>query len=289
MSRRWLIIDTSNLAWKAYHVVGSFDQGVIYGVLRQFLSAQRQFQADSTVWCFDVGKQRRQTAYPDYKKTRRLENMPEKDRKEKLSVLEQIDAFRNDVLPSLGFRNILSHRGYEADDLIARTCFDLRNGDTAVVVSSDKDLYQILTPRIWIWNGKKVLTDKWFKEEYGFLPYLWTNLLAIVGGHDDITGIKGVGPIIATSYLQGKVEGNGVHKKGWDKIDSEEGRKVKQQNLPLVSLPYPGTKSFILKEDNVQPERWERGCKKLGLESLVELCPKPSTEPSLSPEEVGMR
>jgi len=285
-----LVIDTPNLAWKAYHTTGGLDKGVIFGVLRQFIHLHRVFCASSTVWCFDMGKQRRQSAYPDYKKTRRLENMTEKDRNEKLGVIDQINALKNDILPPLGFRNILSQKGFEADDLIARTCCDLRNGDTATVVSSDKDFYQILTSRVKIWNGRTILTDKTFVLEYGFLPYLWSNLLAFVGGHDDIEGIKGVGEVIASSYLRGKnpKDARRAHKKGWERIDSEEGQKIKKRNLPIVTIPYPGTKSFPLNDDYLNPVTWDKTCEEMDLKSLLGLCPPSNLEVSLSPQEVGM-
>jgi DNA polymerase-1 len=78
--------------------------------------------------------------------------------------------------------------GYEADDIIytiARNRAAL--GDQVTIVSSDKDLKQLISPQIHTLDTlkKSRTTLESFRDEYGFEPALLLDYLALIGDASD--------------------------------------------------------------------------------------------------------
>jgi len=149
----------------------------------------------------------RHLRYADYKGTRK--GMPE-DLQLQMPVLKQ-------VLDAMGVLR-LEKEGWEADDLLgtlSRRCEAA--GDECVVVTGDKDSFQLITEKTRVLHVKSRMgqtetinyTPERFREEYGFDPIRMIDLKALMGdASDNIPGVAGVGEKTAMALVQmyGSVE-----------------------------------------------------------------------------------
>ncbi len=109
---------------------------------------------------------------------------------------------------------IYEMEGYEADDVLATLAKKAeQQGMKAVIVSSDKDLLQLVSENIVTLSermGHKVVyTPEKVKEKYGITPTQMQDFLGLVGdSSDNIPGIQGIGPKTASKLLEefGSVE-----------------------------------------------------------------------------------
>ena len=143
----------------------------------------------------------RHKAYEGYKATRK--GMPEE-----LAVQMPI---LKDVLDAMGIRR-LELEGYEADDLlgtVSRICE--KRGDACVIVTGDKDSFQLITEHTRVLHVKSRMgqtetvnyTKERFEEEYGFAPVRMIDLKALMGDtSDNIPGVPGVGEKTAMDLVQ---------------------------------------------------------------------------------------
>jgi DNA polymerase-1 len=112
---------------------------------------------------------------------------------------------------------VLAKPGAEADDIIAtvaqRTLANDAYGDVHVrVVSKDKDLEQLLGPRVTMFDihTDTTIDTQWLKENKGITPEQVVDILTLTGDTvDNIPGVSGVGPKTAAKLVQefGSVEG----------------------------------------------------------------------------------
>lgn len=98
-----------------------------------------------------------------------------------------------------------AHEGFEADDVIATV---VRVGQAAglrtVVVSSDKDLLQLVTDTVSVWDPMKdiVYGPEETEAKLGVRPERVRDYLALVGDtSDNVPGVKSVGPKTALALL----------------------------------------------------------------------------------------
>ncbi|WP_333592744.1 DNA polymerase I, partial [Brevundimonas sp.] len=95
--------------------------------------------------------------------------------------------------------------GYEADDLIATYACRARDaGGEAVIVSSDKDLMQLIGPHVVMWDPMKDrrLAEDAVMEKFGVTPDKMIDLQALVGDSvDNVPGAPGIGPKTAAQLL----------------------------------------------------------------------------------------
>lgn len=275
MRQKYLVLDVSYICHRIQHVAGnlSFEgnrTGVIFGFLRDLLLLRETHGTDNFAFCFDSRKSVRREAQPHYK-IHRLKNyeLASQEAKDEAQVMrDQITDLKTSILPELGYTNIFSQMGYEADDVIASVC---ANQDIeAIVVSADKDLYQLLDgdeDRVTIWKqAKKILyTEKAFNQDYyGLHPIRWAEVKAMAGcGSDGVIGIKGIGDKTAAKYIMGLLKKT---TKAYNSI--KENQELVISNLPLVELPYPGTKDFTPEPCGVSKIKWRRILEKYGIRTL---------------------
>ena len=84
----------------------------------------------------------------------------------------------------------------EADDAIAYLCTDVFKYDEKIILSTDKDFYQLINDKTFIWSPmKKMLIDEEnILENYGFPATNFIIFKALNGDDsDNIPGIKGIG------------------------------------------------------------------------------------------------
>lgn len=265
----WLILDGDYLCWRAYHTTGhltyeGLSTGIAYGFLRDVLTLQEHHNTTNIAFAFDRGPSKRKTIYPNYKQ-RRHHGPPEKQNARKV-IKDLITELAIWILPKIGFRNIFHAGGYEADDIIASLVRRTLVEHISIIVSGDKDLYQLLSPNAFIWNSLKnePFNIHSLMDVYGVEPQHWPLVKALAGcDSDDVVGIKGVGEKTACKYVLGQLKKSSIAyqniKRGWF---------VVERNLEVVSLPYPGTPTFSLKKDEVTQQGWDETLDKLGIKTL---------------------
>jgi 5'-3' exonuclease len=190
----FLIIDAEHLARRAWYSTGGLSYrgsgtGIAYGIIREAASLIGFYQPYATAWCFDSRKSFRKKMYPKYKSNRITTN----DDRE--AMFREIKYLRTEHLPAMGFRNIFVKPGFEADDIIATLAYGVHFADQAMIVSSDKDLYQCLSTGVCIYNPitKKKYTIDDFKAEYGIHPSTWSQDKAPAAVRIASRGLKALG------------------------------------------------------------------------------------------------
>ena len=173
-----------------------------FGFTRFLLDIREQFAPDYLAVVFDAGDSFRAQEYPEYKATR--EKMPD-DLRESLGRIRQIVEAFNDPVVEL--------EGYEADDVIGTLARQAaEQGLEAVIVSGDKDFYQLVQPHIHLMNpgrgGASGVAADWVTEQnadekFGIPPSQVADYLALVGdSSDNVPGARGVGPKTAVQLLE---------------------------------------------------------------------------------------
>lgn len=276
MDRTWLVYDVNYLAWRAYHTTGDLSHeggatGVIYGLLRDFRNLAEEFATPHAVFCFDHGKGLREQRCPWYKETRRKRKLEEGELASEEDLRRQIELLRQVYLGDLGYENVLAKTGYEADDLMATVTAGLPEGDRAILVTGDQDLYQLLSRTAAVYHPKQkvLITAKALKAEMRVHPRDWTQVKAIAGCvSDDISGCEGVGPATAIKYLAGELP---KHYKAYKAIQEFLRLPEYQINLELVTLPYMNAlKPYTPVEDPPRDVRaWNELVDRLGMKSLL--------------------
>ncbi len=117
----------------------------------------------------------------------------------------QIEPLR-EAVQLLGL-NLTVSQGCEADDCIASLAAAHHETRPVVIVASDKDLKQCLTPNVYLWDpagkAEKLTSEADFVAENGITPSQWPDLQALMGdSSDNIPGLPGVGPKTAIKIIQ---------------------------------------------------------------------------------------
>src|SRR5437870_2024502 len=177
-----------------------------WGVTNFLIRLLDRRRPDYLAWVHDVGESFRHQAYPAYKATREklsAELQQEFDRSVE-RIAQILAAF---LVPVVGVE------GYEADDVIGTLATQAAaRGLQVVIVSGDKDFYQLIGPRIALLNpgrgGPAAVEEHWVdetnaSERLGVPPERVTDYLALVGDTaDNVPGVKGVGEKTALELLR---------------------------------------------------------------------------------------
>tara|TARA_Y100000034_G_scaffold136784_1_gene215743 strand:- start:1758 stop:2603 length:846 start_codon:yes stop_codon:yes gene_type:complete len=185
-----LIIDGNNLAyrWIGRQNYDNFGQEYT----RTIQSLAKSYNAARTIVCLDFGKSYyRKKLLETYKANRKPPSEPDEVKR-----YEEFFGCLNDTIDSLEYE-YYKHRGIEADDLIAFFVEKEKSNFNQVwIVSSDKDLYQLVDDNVNIFNlySRREITQDYLLEELQLTPE--EHMLAkIIEGDksDDIKGIEGIG------------------------------------------------------------------------------------------------
>ncbi len=172
-----------------------------WGVANFLLKIREELQPEYLAVVFDAGRSEREIEYPEYKATR--EKMPDDLSASIAGIRELVEAFGCPVLEVDGF---------EADDVIGTLVrVGRERGMEAVIISGDKDFYQLVGPGIRLLNpgrgGPNGVAAEWVDEDnahekFGIRPDQVTDYLALVGdSSDNVPGAPGVGPKTAKALL----------------------------------------------------------------------------------------
>lgn len=160
----------------------------VYGYIAFLLRFLQQAKPEKVVAAFDESLETgfRHQIYPDYKANRAL---PDPDLAYQLASCKAITEM-------LGITTLASPV-YEADDLIASVARKRRQrGDRVVVLSTDKDLAQMITREDYLWDFHKQALWSYdaLNQAWGFPVERVANYLALVGDTiDNIPGVPGLG------------------------------------------------------------------------------------------------
>lgn len=268
-----LVFDGTYLCHRAFHSTGGLEYqgvktGVLYGFFRDLLSVQELFGTKKIVICFDGPYSLREAQFPGYKSSRRATHDDPETAACRAELYDSIEKLRLHYLPKAGFRNIWWVMGYEADDLMATATAEIvARGREVILIAADKDLLQLLSPAVSMWNPikKQITTDVTFEQEWGISPSQWADVKAIAGcSTDDVDGVQGVGEKTAAKFLSGKLNPTS---KAFEKIT--KANEIWRRNLPLVRLPFDGAPSFRLVNDEVTRESLTSVFNDLGFDSLL--------------------
>jgi len=172
--------------------------GGVVGFLRSLASYKKRFSDSEIYVCWDGTSQRRKTMYEGYKanRTSRSGSLP--------FGWEWLKEF----LPLLGVQQAFAS-DEEADDVIASLVRGPLKGHPNVIISSDRDLLQLVTDFTHqlcpaVGSGKEKLYDEALVEaEYGVSPSHVVHVRALSGDtSDNIPGVPNFGLKTATKVLK---------------------------------------------------------------------------------------
>ncbi|HET6779111.1 MAG TPA: DNA polymerase I [Gemmatimonadales bacterium] len=167
------------------------------GIVNFLMRLREKYRPDYVAWINDAGTSFREERYADYKSTReKLDNELQSDFNRSLQRI-------CDLLEAFGIP-LITVRGYEADDVIGTlAAAGVERGFQVVIVSGDKDFYQLVGPRVALLNpgrgGPASVDETWVdegnaSERLGVEPRQVVDFLALVGdASDNVPGVKGIG------------------------------------------------------------------------------------------------
>ena len=200
---RVYLVDGSGYIFRAYHALPPLTRkkdgmptGAVYGFTNMLAKLLADIgDAGHVAVLFDAGRDTfRTTLYPEYKAHR--PPVPEDLVPQFAAIREATRAFN---LPCL------ERQGLEADDLIASYAKQAQeHGYDVVIVSSDKDLMQLIRPGVRLHDPIKdrPIGEAEVVEKFGVVPGKLVELLALMGdASDNVPGVPGIGPKTAAELL----------------------------------------------------------------------------------------
>ncbi len=204
------LVDGSAFIFRAYYALPDMyrKDGVqvnaVYGFTKMMLSVKEELCQDDLIAVVMDHKDKsfRNQIYDKYKANRKA---PPEDL---IPQFELIDK----AISALSLR-MLRKKGFEADDIIASyTKQAEEDGVEVVVVSSDKDLMQLVSKNVCMYDPmkKKMIKEQEVHEKFGVIPSKVVDVQALTGdSSDNIPGVKSVGPKTAATLIDeyGSLEG----------------------------------------------------------------------------------
>lgn len=199
-----LIVDAQNLflrSWAAYPTMNKNGEpmGGCIGFLKSLQRICREIQPSQVFVAWEGGgSQRRRNLYSEYKLGRRPEKLnrfygddiPDSEENRKHQLISLLGMLKFTPVCQIYVSDC------EGDDVIAHLCKGPFRNDKKVIVSSDKDMYQLLDDKtdIYSLHKKKIVTADDIFEDYRIKTHNFAIAKAICGDSgDNVPGVKGVG------------------------------------------------------------------------------------------------
>jgi len=222
---RLILIDGSAYIFRAYYGLPPMNRAdgtpinAVFGFTNMLVKLIEDYRDDKMIVIFDAARENfRNTIFKEYKANRG--ETPEDLIPQFEIIRECVDAFN---IPQLEIE------GYEADDIIATYCkLAEKQKIDSIIVSSDKDLMQLVTKKITMLDpmkNKKIGIDQVI-EKFGLPPEKVIQIQALTGDKvDNIPGAPGIGPKTALQLIE---EFGDVHKliKNANQISQEKRRNI---------------------------------------------------------------
>ena len=199
---RLVLIDGSGYIFRAFFALPPLTDpkgvptGAVFGFCNMLFRLVQDMAGDQLVVVFDKGKASfRDKIYADYK-ANRAEPPPD--------LVPQFPLVR-EAARAIGLP-VVEAENYEADDIIATYAREAREqGQEVIVVSSDKDLMQLIGPGVQMYDPmkQKAIERAEVIERFGVGPELVRDVLALAGDtSDNVPGVPGIGVKTAAQLLQ---------------------------------------------------------------------------------------
>jgi DNA polymerase-1 len=196
-----LLVDGSSYLYRAYHAMpdlrapDGFPTGAVRGFIAMLKKLREQVPSTHAACVFDAkGDTFRNAWYPEYKAHR--PPMPE-------DLARQIEPI-HEAVRLLGWP-VLEVPGIEADDTIGTLArVATASGHRVVISTGDKDLAQLVTPRVTLINtmSDERLDEAAVRAKFGVAPERIVDYLALIGDAvDNVPGVDKVGPKTAAKWL----------------------------------------------------------------------------------------
>jgi len=159
--KTYILVDTMNTFFRARHAVrGDIDTKVgmaLHITFNSIKKAWNDFDADHVVFCLE-GRSWRKDFYEPYKRNRQASRdaLSPKDAEEDKLFFEVFDNFRDFIRDKTNC-TVLQNSILEADDLIAGWVQNHPN-DNHVIISTDSDFAQLISPKVRQYNGVANMT-----------------------------------------------------------------------------------------------------------------------------------
>ncbi len=246
MPAKLFLIDAHALCYSSFYAIKGLSSSkgqatnAVYGFVNTLKKILRDHQPEYLAVCFDsAAKTHRQKKFAEYKIQRPI--MPQ-------DLISQIPII-HDVVKAYNLE-IFEIDGYEADDIIATLAKKaLKEGLEVVIVSEDKDMYQLADKNLKFFSTRKdeIFGMAEIKEKLGFDPYKITDFIALAGDSvDNIPGIDGIGEVTARNLINdfGSLESL---LKNVEKVKSEKLRERIQTQKEIAIL----SRDLAILESNV--------------------------------------
>lgn len=202
-----ILVDGNNLLFRSFYATAyqgvimknskGFPTNALYGFINMMHKIVEEEAPSYIMVAFDKGKTFRHDKYVDYKAGR--SEMPDELRLQFPRAKEVLDA--------LGIKHF-EIDNYEADDIIGTLSLEVENRDdfVATIISSDKDLLQLVSDKVVMkllkQSGHIMMTKDEFEKTYLVPPIRMIDLKALMGdASDHIPGVKGIGEKTAINLL----------------------------------------------------------------------------------------
>jgi DNA polymerase-1 len=213
-TKRFFLLDGHSLSYRAFFALPpslatSSGQvtNAVYGFTSMLIKLLSEERPDYIAVAFDLGRPAKRLAqYPEYKAGRA--ETPDEFRQQLGLILEIVQTLK---IP------LVSVEDHEADDAIATlACRAADRGLEAVIVTADRDFFQLVRPGITVLFNRKGISDivtydvPAVTERFGLPPEKYLEYVALKGDtSDNIPGVPGVGEKTASKLIQdyGSVEG----------------------------------------------------------------------------------
>jgi DNA polymerase-1 len=195
------LIDGSAYIYRAFFALPALNNSnglqtnAVYGFMTTLLKIIREHRPDGLAVAFDEkGPTLRHEEFKEYKAQR--PPMPDGMKGQIPYIHRAVEALN---IPAV------KQSGYEADDLIGTLARQAeQDGYDVVIVTGDKDMLQLLTPHVRIYDPVK---DKWSGDaecvaKFGVEPARVVEVMGLMGDtSDNIPGVKGIGEKTAMKLI----------------------------------------------------------------------------------------
>jgi DNA polymerase-1 len=212
--KRFFLLDGHSLSYRAFFALPtslatSSGQvtNAVYGFTSMLIKLLSEEKPDYIAVAFDLGRPTKRLAqYAEYKAGRA--ETPDEFRQQLGLILEVVQTLQ---IP------LVSVEDHEADDAIGTLAVRAaERGMEAVIVTADRDFFQIVRPGITVMFNRRGISDivtydvPAVTERFGLPPEKYLEYVALKGDtSDNIPGVPGVGEKTASTLIQdyGSVEG----------------------------------------------------------------------------------
>ncbi len=262
--RHLYLIDGSGFIFRAFHALPPLTRpdgtqvGAVLGFINMLLRLREKADCDHLAVVFVAGRKSfRNDIYPDYK-ANRPEAPPE--------LVPQFALVR-EATRALNVAAV-EQPGYEADDLIATYARLAREaGGEVTIVSSDKDLMQLVRPGVAMLDPIKYrpIGEAEVREKFGVPPAKVVDVQALAGdSSDNVPGVPGIGVKTAAELINQYGDLDAVLARA-EEIKQPKRRETLVQNRDKARM----SRELVRLKDDVEPPA--------PLDALVVREPEPKT------------